>query len=128
MKTIPQELQSDFQECVTKVTTHYENFSVVSVFIPTWIRPHFCSIYAFCRSVDDLGDEFDGNRLAALAAFEEKFERCRAGLATDPMFRALAYTMTTFEMDESPFRRLIEANRRDQTKHVYHTWDDLLDY
>ena len=37
--------------------SHYENFHVASWFLPKALRPHFHSIYAYCRVSDDLGDE-----------------------------------------------------------------------
>ncbi|HEY7356242.1 MAG TPA: squalene/phytoene synthase family protein, partial [Ktedonobacterales bacterium] len=46
-----------FAACQRLATTHYENFSVLSWFLPRALRPHFSSVYAFCRHTDDLGDE-----------------------------------------------------------------------
>ena len=46
-----------FADCQRLATTHYENFSVLSWFLPRALRPHFSSVYAFCRHTDDLGDE-----------------------------------------------------------------------
>jgi len=43
--------------CKHLATTHYENFHVATFFLPATLRPHFHSVYAFCRASDDLGDE-----------------------------------------------------------------------
>ena len=43
--------------CAHLTTTHYENFHVATFFLPAALRPHFHSVYAFCRTSDDLGDE-----------------------------------------------------------------------
>jgi hypothetical protein len=43
--------------CRLLAESHYENFHVVSRFLPKALRPHFHSIYAYCRISDDLGDE-----------------------------------------------------------------------
>ncbi len=48
-----------FAACQRLATTHYENFSVLSWFLPRALRPHVSSVYAFCRHTDDLGDEDD---------------------------------------------------------------------
>lgn len=125
---IPANLESDFALCRRITSSHDENFSVVSRFVPRHIRPHFCSIYAFCRTVDDIGDELDGDRLSALQAFEAELERCYGGQPKTPMFRALMYTIETFGIDQEPFHRLIEANRRDQVVKAYATWAELEDY
>ncbi len=45
--------------CRHLATTHYENFHVATWFLPRKVRPHFESIYAYCRVADDLGDEVD---------------------------------------------------------------------
>ena len=43
--------------CERLAKRHYENFSVATWFLPAKLRPHFYSIYAYCRISDDLGDE-----------------------------------------------------------------------
>jgi phytoene/squalene synthetase len=43
--------------CHELASTHYENFHVATFFLPQKVRPHFESIYAYCRVADDLGDE-----------------------------------------------------------------------
>src|SRR5271155_1668820 len=55
--------------CRRLATTHYENFHVASWFLPARLRPHFHSIYAYCRIADDLGDEV-GNREPSLALLD----------------------------------------------------------
>ena len=49
--------------CKDLAETHYENFSVGSWLLPRDTRKHFYAVYAFCRFVDDLGDEFEGDRM-----------------------------------------------------------------
>ena len=55
-----------YGECERLARSHYENFTVGSFLLPKSKRKHFYAIYAFCRFVDDLGDEFEGDRLRAL--------------------------------------------------------------
>src|SRR5215469_95505 len=43
--------------CVRLATTHYENFPVVTWFLPRHLHQHFYNVYAYCRISDDLGDE-----------------------------------------------------------------------
>ena len=43
--------------CRRLAHTHYENFTVASWLLPRRLRPHFYSIYAYCRWADDLADE-----------------------------------------------------------------------
>ena len=42
-----------------------ENFPVASRLLPPRARRHLLAIYGFARLVDELGDEFPGDRLAA---------------------------------------------------------------
>ena len=41
--------------CHELASSHYENFHVATFFLPRKVRPHFESIYAYCRVADDLG-------------------------------------------------------------------------
>jgi squalene synthase HpnC len=107
---------------------HYENFSVVSWFVPRHLRPHFYALYSFCRFTDDLGDEAAGDRLALLSAWEEGLRACYEGRYHHPIFVALGETVQAFDIPIDPFLRLIEANRLDQTAHRFPTFDDLLYY
>ena len=43
-----------------------ENFPVASLLFPRGLRPHLRAVYGFARLVDVLGDEVEGDRLAAL--------------------------------------------------------------
>src|SRR4051812_2771750 len=65
--------------------SHYENFSVVSVFLPRALRQDFCNVYAFCRVADDLGDEIPdkGRAMAALGAFRGQLQGMYARLAEE---------------------------------------------
>jgi squalene synthase HpnC len=86
------------------------------------------AVYAYCRGVDDLGDEAAGDRLALLDEWEAELRRCYDGTPADPRFVALADTIRRFDMPPEPFLRLVEANRRDQRQARYETFDELLDY
>ena len=43
--------------CSRLAHSHYENFSVVTWFLPKHLHQHFYNVYAYCRISDDLGDE-----------------------------------------------------------------------
>lgn len=117
----------DFLVC-RRSLRHYENFSVVSWMVPRELRPHFWALYAFCRGVDDLGDEHPGDRLEALDAFERELRAAVRGEAREPVFRALGITIRRFELPLEEFLKLIEANRLDQRNAAYRTYADLREY
>src|SRR5436189_3925324 len=105
-----------------------ENFPVASLLFPRRLRPHLRAVYGFARLVDILGDEAEGNRLAALDELEREVDACYAGEPTWPVMRVLQPTIRDFSLPREPFLRLIEANRMDQRISEYETWDDLREY
>ena len=106
-----------------------ENFPVASHLLGRRERAHLLAIYGFARLVDDLGDEASGDRLALLDWLEGDLDRIYAtGHAEHPVMRALAPTVADCALPAEPFRRLIEANRRDQRIARYETFDELLAY
>jgi squalene synthase HpnC len=60
--------------CRRLATSHYENFSVVTWFLPKRLHRHFYSLYAYCRISDDLGDEVGNTEqsLLLLDAWEDE--------------------------------------------------------
>lgn len=68
--------------CARLAHSHYENFSVVTWFLPKHLHQHFYNVYAYCRISDDLGDEV-GNpeqSLALLDAWEAELNATYASL------------------------------------------------
>jgi squalene synthase HpnC len=105
-----------------------ENFPVASFLFPRRLRPHLRAVYGFARLVDILGDEIEGDRLAALSELEREVEACYSGKPSWPVLLALQPTIREFALPREPFLRLIEANRIDQRVSEYETWDDLREY
>jgi len=128
----PDYLEATFDACENLAKTHYENFSVGSRLLPKSLRKHFFSIYAFSRGVDDLGDEADGDRFELLDQWENELDACYEGTSSSksahPYFVALAETIRIFDIPSEPFKRLIEANRRDQTITRHQTYEDVQEY
>jgi squalene synthase HpnC len=105
-----------------------ENFPVASLLFPRRLRPHLRAIYGFARLVDMLGDEVEGDRVAALGELERELELCYGGTPSWPVMRILQPTIHEFSLPREPFLRLIEANRMDQRISEYETWEDLREY
>ena len=64
-----------------------ENFPVGSLLFPRSLRPHVRALYCYARLVDELGDAYDGDRLAALDELEHEVDadlRGRADVAGAP--------------------------------------------
>ena len=142
--------------CERLARSHYENFSVATWFLPKRLRPHFFSIYAYCRISDDLGDEVGdpGQSLALLDEWEEELNATYLSLVEPlpreirgevekleaqpaarnlarprhPVFLALRETIRQCDIPRQPFADLLRAFRQDQTVKRYPTFDDVLGY
>jgi squalene synthase HpnC len=122
-------------DAVRMARTHYENFPVLSLFLPAELRLPMARIYAFARATDDLGDEGCASREERLAALERWEGKLEAELANgggpgavDPVLAGVADTIRAHALPVEPFRALIRANRLDQLRSRYATFADLLEY
>ena len=120
------------QWCRHLATTHYENFHVATWFVPERVRPHFESVYAYCRVSDDLGDEVAspeiGTRL--LRIWGEMLDECYDApeKSRHPVFVALRETIVACDLPKALFADLLLAFRLDQVKTHYNTWEELCEY
>ncbi|MBC04002.1 MAG: squalene synthase HpnC [Phycisphaerae bacterium] len=110
--------------------SHRENFSVLTRLVPADVRDDFASVYAFCRTADDLGDEIgDPERARSLLAWwREEIDRAWKGDPGHWVFIALGPTIERFDLQPGPFLDLVSAFEQDQETTRYRTWDQLLDY
>lgn len=116
--------------CERLAKSHYENFSVATWFLPERLKPHFYSVYAYCRISDDLGDEVGDPQksLLLLDEWEAELDACYDGDPRHPVFVALRETIRACDVPKQPFADLLKAFRQDQRVVRYETFDDLLGY
>ncbi|MGZ4811549.1 MAG: squalene synthase HpnC [Terriglobales bacterium] len=143
--------------CERLTRRHYENFSVATWFLPERLRPHFYSVYAYCRISDDLGDEVGDPResLRLLDEWEEELNATYLSLVQPvpldilnkkaeqlepavpsknlarprhPVFIALRETIRACNIPRQPFADLLKAFRQDQRTGRYQAFDDVLAY
>src|ERR1700761_2170233 len=106
-----------------------ENFPVALRILPRRFREHLEAVYGFARTVDDLGDESAGDRLANLNAFAADLDIIwTGGHPATPVLTRLAATVRACDLPAEPFHRLVEANRQDQRVKAYETYADLRAY
>lgn len=123
------EAQAAFSFCENLAKTHYENFTVASWLLPAAKKQHFYALYAFCRSVDDAGDEVDGDRFVALQLMKDELALAFGKTSPrHPAFIALQCVIRTHSIPRPVFEKLIEANVMDQRLKRYPAFDDLLFY
>jgi squalene synthase HpnC len=118
--------------CRNLATTHYENFHVATFFLPRNVKPHFESIYAYCRVADDLGDEVADPLVATrlLDAWGAMLDECydTPERSMHPVFVALHETIRDCNPPRQLFQDLLHAFRMDQIKSEYESWEELLGY
>lgn len=108
-----------------------ENFPVVLRVLPAAWRDDLSATYVYARLVDDVGDEYEGDRLAALDHIDAELVAATDDPARRPTHAAIAGAVDLARRRPATLaelRKLIDANRRDQTQPRYDTFDDLLDY
>jgi squalene synthase HpnC len=105
-----------------------ENFPVASRLLGSAQREHLLAVYGFARLVDELGDSAPGDRLAALDWLAGELDAACAGTPSHPLMRRLQATIHECRLSRGPFERLIEANRLDQRRDRYETWQQLREY
>ena len=144
------------QYCSRLAHSHYENFSVVTWFLPKHLHQHFYNVYAYCRISDDLGDEV-GDPQQSLALMDEWESELNATYLSlvepqlldvgqdveklqdqsptrnqagprHPVFIALRETIRECDIPRKPFADLLTAFRQDQTTPRYSTFSDVLGY
>lgn len=118
--------------CANLTRTHYENFHVATIFLPRRVRPHFESIYAYCRVADDLGDEVADTAVATrlLDAWGSMLDECYDApeRSMHPVFVALRESIVACDLPRQLFHDLLVAFKTDQVKTEYETWEELLEY
>ncbi|MDQ2834634.1 MAG: squalene synthase HpnC [Acidobacteriota bacterium] len=118
--------------CRQLTGSHYENFHVATFFLPKKVKPHFESIYAYCRVSDDLGDEVADPAVATrlLDTWGEMLDECydRPECSMHPVYVALHGTIVACDLPRQLFADLLHAFRMDQYKTRYNTWQELLEY
>ena len=106
-----------------------ENFPVALRILPQRHRSDLHAVYAFARTVDELGDSASGDRTALLLDFDAALgELWKGGDPTHPVLRRLRPTVHAHDLPAEPFHRLVEANLQDQRITRYPTFEDLVGY
>jgi squalene synthase HpnC len=132
-----------YARCLSDARSHYENFPVASVLVPSEMRPHIAAVYAFARAADDFADEGvrpPEDRLALLAAWRRRLYAAAVSptdtLPTTPgeplhaeaIFLALGTSIERLRLPVAYFDDLLTAFEQDVTVTRYDSWYDLLDY
>lgn len=124
-------LNNAYREAVEFAKTHYENFPVVSMFLPRKLRKHVAVIYQFARQADDIADEGDlptNFRLMLLESYRKKLTNSIHGLFDNNFWYSFNDTITSFNLTTKYFYDLLNAFEQDIVKSRYNTFDEILNY
>ena len=111
--------------------SHYENFPVVSFFIPGKLKKHIAIIYWFARTADDIADESlvgEGLKLEKLNELEFNLKKALRDKDVNEYFHALSNTIKTKKLTSQYFNDLLYAFKQDIIKSKYKNFNELLDY
>lgn len=130
--TAPLDLRQSHEYCSWLTRVHYENFSVISWFLPKSLKPAFEAVYAFSRWSDDLGDEAGSPQksleLLRWWAGELNESFANPSKARHPILIALASEAQKHHLPLEPFQRLVRAFEMDQTQNRFATRKEVLFY
>lgn len=122
-----------YQYCQTLARQYDENFPVITLFQPRYLRRAIAAIYAFARTADDIADE--GNlsfteRLTALADYQQQLLCLSQTDVNDlsPIFIALHHVIQRHHLPISLFLDLLSAFKHDLTSTHYQDDTELYDY
>lgn len=134
---IPPKLEAAYDFCLAMARGHYENFPVVSLFLPQDLRPHVAALYAFARTADDYADEIPLKpvRIRKLARFRRDLRKALAKplgrkprLGTPAILAAVAATRDMCRLPSSELYRLLDAFEHDARERGYADISELNRY
>ena len=108
-----------------------ENFPVALRVLPRRPRVALSAVYRYARFVDDVGDRADcapSERLALLDVVDREVRALPDGNSRLHSVAGLAPVVREHGIANDLLLDLVEANRLDQRKSSYATFDELLDY
>lgn len=120
-----------YQKAIDFTKSHYENFPVISLFIPGELKKHIAIVYQFARQADDLADEGNANeseRLANLQKYQNQLDDCLHGIYANDFWMALHKSILFFNLTQKNFYDLLSAFKQDVTIKRYESFDQLLNY
>lgn len=124
-------LEQAYKQAIFFAQSHYENFPVISKFLPKEIRKHIAVVYQFARQADDLADEGEASdelRTKNLELYKKKLELCLNEKPESEFWFALSSTIKEKNLTTKYFYDLIDAFKQDVVKKRYADFEELLDY
>src|SRR5947209_470519 len=97
-------LEADYEQCAHVTRRSSSNFYYAFMLLPPERRRALHAVYAFCRFVDDIADdESVRDPVYLLDRWRDELGRVYAGGPTRPVSRALADSVTRFNIPRQHF-------------------------
>jgi len=118
------------QYCQEKAFQSGSSFYYSFLFLPTLQRNAIMALYAFCREVDDIVDEYTDKEVAIrkLQWWSEEVQRIYSNNAQHPIGQALMQARTQFNLQKHLFEEILQGMKMDLDYQGYQTFDDLSVY
>ncbi len=106
------------------------NFYYSFLFLPKRQREALYSVYAFCRSIDDVVDRNTSipKAMEELKEWRQHIDRCYTGFIDHPVLIPLAKTIHEYHLPIEYFEELINGMEMDLHKNRYATFEELRPY
>lgn len=116
--------------CTQKAANSGSSFYYSFRFLPPQQRQAIIAVYAFCREVDDVVDDYSDLDVAQkkLAWWYEELQRLYQGKPQHPVTQALAEALTHYNLEKTHFEQLLQGMQMDLTFQGYETFEDLKVY
>ena len=127
-------LRASYEECKRLNSLHGKTYYLATLLLPPEKRPFVHALYGFARYADEIVDDLESTlSLSEKADLLGRWgDGIMADLATgrssDHVGRALADTVTRFNIPLEYFQSFLESMTMDLTISEYRTFDDLMKY
>jgi len=115
------------QYCQQKTANSGSSFYYSFLFLNQQKRAAMTALYAFCREVDDIVDEYTELKVAQvkLAWWRDEIKNLYQGKAIHPVTKALAPFIHTFDLSENHFHEIIDGMEMDLNFNRYQDFKQL---
>jgi len=115
------------QYCQQKTATSGSSFYYSFMFLPKQKREAITALYAFCREVDDIVDEYTELKIAQakLAWWKEEIRNLYQATPIHPVTRALQPFIHTYHLSEEHFQEIIDGMEMDLNFNRYQDFKQL---
>lgn len=115
------------QYCQEKAAKSGSSFYYSFMFLPKQKREAITALYAFCREVDDIVDEYTELKVAQvkLAWWKDEIRNLYLNKAIHPVTKALAPAIKEYQLDEEHFLEIIDGMEMDLNFNRYEDFKQL---